>query len=46
MATLDTKDIQGLVFSGFAKQPLAAYLLLGIREPAGARRWLGTLPTG
>jgi Dyp-type peroxidase family len=42
MMTLDTKDIQGIVFSAFANQPVAAYLLLRVEDAARARRWLGS----
>jgi Dyp-type peroxidase family len=43
MAGLPFDDIQGLVFSGYAKQRHATYLLLRIRERDAARRWLADL---
>lgn len=41
--TLDTRDIQGLVFSGYRRLDQAAYVLLRIHDAAAARAWLGTL---
>ena len=40
-APLDTSDMQGLVGRAYGHLPHARYLLLGIADPAGARRWLG-----
>lgn len=41
--TLDTADMQGLVARAYGHLPVARYLLLGIEDPAGARRWLSEL---
>ena len=40
-APLDTSDMQGLVGRAYGHLSYARYLLLGIADPAGARRWLG-----
>jgi Dyp-type peroxidase family len=40
---LPVRDLQGLIVSSFSNLPIAAYLLLEIREPDLARAWLGTL---
>jgi Dyp-type peroxidase family len=37
---LELSDIQGLVFSGYAKKPFAEYLMLEVEDAARARRWL------
>ena len=39
--TLDLADIQGLFARGYGDLRAAAFLLLGIEDPAAARRWLG-----
>ncbi len=36
-------DVQGIVVRGYGKLPSASFLLLEIREPSAARRWLETL---
>ncbi len=38
--TLESRDIQGLVFSGYRRLPHAMYVPLRIRDAAAARRWL------
>lgn len=38
---LETHDIQGLILSGYAGHPFAAYLFLTVRAEADPRRWLG-----
>ena len=43
MQELEHDDIQGLVFSGYARMREARYLLLEVVDPPGARRWLGDL---
>jgi Dyp-type peroxidase family len=37
---LELSDIQGLIFSGYAKKPHAEYLLLRVENAARARAWL------
>ena len=39
--TLDLGDIQGLFARGYGDLKAAAFLLLGVEDPAAARRWLG-----
>jgi len=39
--TLDLADIQGLFARGYGDLRAAAFLLLGVEDPAAARRWLG-----
>lgn len=41
---VDQTDIQGLVASGFPDLNDAVYLLLTIKDPEAARRWLNTAP--
>jgi len=36
----ETHEIQGMVFSGYARQPFAAYLFLTVRDGADAADWL------
>jgi Dyp-type peroxidase family len=43
MTGLEKTDIQGLVFSGYPKNPFAFYVLLEIVEPRRARAWLRRL---
>jgi Dyp-type peroxidase family len=43
MTALEMNDIQGLIFSGYSELEHAAFLLLSIDQPAGARAWLGGL---
>jgi len=44
VTTFQRHDIQGLVVSGYGKSmPAARYLLLGVRDPGAARRWLGDI---
>jgi len=38
---LEFDDIQGIVFSGYAKKPYASYLVLQVVDAASARSWLG-----
>lgn len=40
MFELDRNDVQGLVVSSYKHHPCAAYLLLRVNNPAGARKWL------
>ena len=40
---LEMSDIQGIIFSGYAKKPHAIYLLLRVINPALARQWLREL---
>jgi len=40
---LEVDDIQGLVLSGYGRQPSAAYLFLSVKDAAAAKRWLGDL---
>lgn len=41
-AAFDRRDVQGLVVSGYGgNMPVARYLLLRVREPGAARRWIG-----
>jgi len=42
---IETKNIQGLLLSGYASQPFAAYLFLSLRDGAEARTWLAGLST-
>jgi Dyp-type peroxidase family len=50
MTSLELNDIQGLIFSGYSEHEHAAFLLLSVDQPAGARGWLrgltGRLTTG
>jgi Dyp-type peroxidase family len=39
--TLDLADVQGLFARGYGDLRAAAFLLLGIKDAAAARRWLG-----
>jgi Dyp-type peroxidase family len=41
--TLESRDIQGLVFSGYRRLPHAMYVLLRVRDAEAARRWLGAI---
>jgi len=41
--TIDTADMQGLVARAYGHHRAARYLLLGITDPAAARRWLGSV---
>jgi Dyp-type peroxidase family len=42
---LEKAEIQGLVFTGYPKNPVGAYLFLRVRDAARARAWLrGQLP--
>ncbi len=43
MAELESRDIQGLVISGYGHLPCATYLLLRITDGAAARRWLARI---
>ncbi|MGH9037867.1 MAG: Dyp-type peroxidase, partial [Acidimicrobiia bacterium] len=43
MAGIETGNVQGLVASAYGHMPHSAYLLLGVTEPAAARRWLGSI---
>jgi Dyp-type peroxidase family len=40
---LDKAEIQGLVFSGYPKNPACGYLLLGVLQAERARAWLAAL---
>lgn len=40
METLELKDIQGIIVRGYANMPAAAFVALGIRDVAYAKRWL------
>jgi hypothetical protein len=40
---IENEHIQGLVASGYGHLPHAAYLLLAVADPAGARAWLGSI---
>jgi Dyp-type peroxidase family len=40
---LERSDLQGLVMSAYAHLPCAAYMLLRVSEPRGARTWLRAL---
>src|SRR5579864_3458575 len=42
---IETKNIQGLLLSGYASQPFAAYLFLSLRDGAEARTWIAGLST-
>jgi Dyp-type peroxidase family len=44
MPLVDYSDVQGLVRYGYGKLTEACFLLLRIRSPAAARRWLKTAP--
>jgi Dyp-type peroxidase family len=41
--TLESRDIQGLVFSGYRRLPHAMYVPLRVHDAAAARRWLGAI---
>lgn len=41
--TLESRDIQGLVFSGYRRLPHAMYVPLRIHDGAAARRWLAAI---
>src|SRR4051812_47371371 len=43
MATLNLGDIQGIVARGYGELEGGCYMLLGIRDAAAARAWLGGL---
>ena len=43
MGKLESEDIQGLLARGYGRLRAARFLLLGFREPALARTWLGDL---
>jgi Dyp-type peroxidase family len=43
MATLNLVDIQGIVARGYGELEGGCYMLLGIRDAAAARAWLGGL---
>jgi Dyp-type peroxidase family len=43
MPTLDLTDIQGIIVRGYGSLRGARFVLLGIRDAAAARRWLGAL---
>lgn len=45
-APLDTSDMQGLVARAYGHLSYARYLMLGIADPGGARRWLGRVVDG
>lgn len=40
MFQLERDDVQGLVVTSYSDQPCAAYLLLRMNNPPGARKWL------
>jgi Dyp-type peroxidase family len=40
---IEKERIQGLVASGYGHLPHAAYLLLAVADPVGARAWLGSV---
>ncbi len=44
MSAIDASDIQGLVRFGHGHMKQAAYVLVRIKDPAAARRWLTTAP--
>ena len=45
MTALELDDIQGLVVRGYGHIGAARYVLLGIRDPVAARRWIAdTVP--
>ena len=41
--TLESRDIQGLVFSGYRRLPHAMYVPLRVHDAAAARRWLAAI---
>ena len=41
--TLESRDIQGLVFSGYRRLPHAMYVLLRVHDAAAARQWLAAI---
>lgn len=43
MTTFERHDVQGFVVSGYGRMHEARYLLLAVRDPGGARRWIGEL---
>ena len=43
MYTLDLNDIQGIIIRGYSNLEVAAFLLLGIQNPAAAKQWLSKL---
>lgn len=43
MAELESRDIQGLVISGYGHLPCATYMLLRVTDHVAARRWLGQI---
>jgi Dyp-type peroxidase family len=43
MEQIDLDDIQGIIARGYGNLTSACYVLLEIRDPASAKRWLGTL---
>lgn len=40
---LELNDIQGLIIRGYSKLPAAQFLLLSVKDGAGARQWLSTV---
>jgi Dyp-type peroxidase family len=40
---IETNDVQGLLLSGYASQPCAAYLFLSLRDGVDPRGWLASL---
>lgn len=43
MSALERHDVQGLVVSGYSRMREARYLLLGVRDPGEACRWIAEL---
>ncbi|MGY0195721.1 Dyp-type peroxidase [Leptothrix sp. BB-4] len=41
---VELDDVQGLLRRGYGQHAESAYLLLTVRDPAAARRWLGRAP--
>ncbi len=37
------RDVQGIIVRGYAELPSACFILLAVRDPAAAARWLGAL---
>lgn len=46
MSELERADMQGILMSAYAHLPCAAYMMLRVAEPRGARAWLRTLAGG
>lgn len=42
---LEVADMQGLLISAYAHLPCSSYIVLGVRDAAAARQWIGSITT-